>query len=244
MLTRVLPCWPVLALLFAGVAPVAADETAGASLVVQGDDVAVARVAESADPCVLPAPEEQPALAAEPAAPLTLAASAALATATDPLAAQAAPAPRAMAFEYSDGYMTRLKIHKYASYATLPIFITQAVIGQKLYNGNTSDSMRTAHNALTAGTAVLFGVNTVTGVWNLGEGMKDPNHKKKRMVHGFLMLAADAGFVATGLMAPHTHHESESGFETISGSSPSSHRAVALTSMGLATVSYLMMLIH
>jgi len=41
----------------------------------------------------------------------------------------------------------------------------------------------------------------MTGVWNLGEAMKDPNHKTKRMAHGLMMLGADAGFVATGLMA-------------------------------------------
>jgi hypothetical protein len=247
VITRVLPCLPALALLLAA-APAGADETINGSFVLDGLDRAAATATESADPCALPTADVQPNAPAPgeaPAAPASLLASAEAATlAAEPLAAaQAAPAPRAMAFEYSDGYMTRLKIHKYASYATLPIFVAQTIIGQKLYNGDTSDSMRSAHNALVAGTAVLFGVNTVTGVWNLGEGMKDPNHKTKRMVHGFLMLAADAGFVATGLMAPHTHHN-ENGFETVGGSSPSTHRAVALTSMGLATVSYLMMLFH
>ena len=50
----------------------------------------------------------------------------------------------------------------------------------------------------------LFGVNTVTGVWNMVEGRKDPNRKTKVKVHGILMLVADAGFAATGFMAPHT----------------------------------------
>lgn len=149
----------------------------------------------------------------------------------------AAPQARPVAFEYSDGYRTRLKIHKYASYATLPLFVAQYAVGQKLYNGNGSDSTRSVHGALAASTAVLFGVNTVTGVWNLAEGRKDPSHRTKRMVHGVLMLVADAGFVATGMMAP--DNEGEGG-----GSSASSHRTVALASMGVATVAYLMMLIH
>jgi hypothetical protein len=148
---------------------------------------------------------------------------------------------RPMAFEYSDGYRTRLKIHKYASYATLPVFIAQFAVGQKLYNGNGSDSTRSAHGALAATTAVLFGVNTVTGVWNLAEGRKDPSHHTKRTVHGILMLVADAGFVATGMMAPDNEHEGEGGG---SGTSASTHRSVALASMGVATVAYLMMLIH
>jgi hypothetical protein len=151
-------------------------------------------------------------------------------------ATQAPVQPRPMAFEYSDGYRTRLKIHKYASFATLPLFIAQYAVGQKLYDGNASDSTRSAHSALAASTAVLFGVNTVTGVWNLAEGRKDPNHRTKRMIHGILMAAADAGFVATGMLAPDEEGEG--------GGSRSTHRTVALTSMGVATVAYLMMLIH
>jgi hypothetical protein len=157
--------------------------------------------------------------------------------AAPPPAAQAPPSPRPMAFEYSDGYRTRLKIHKYASFAMLPLFVAQYAVGQKLYDGNASDSTRSAHSALAAGTAVLFGVNTVTGVWNLSEGRKDPNHRTKRMVHGILMAVADAGFVATGALAP----ENEEGH---SSGNRSTHRTVALTSMGVATVAYLMMLFH
>jgi hypothetical protein len=153
---------------------------------------------------------------------------------------QAAPAPRPKAFEYSDGYYTRLKIHKYASFAMLPLFVAQYAVGQKLYNGNASDGTRSLHSGLAAGTAVLFGVNTVTGVWNLREGRKDPNHRTKRMVHGVLMLVADAGFVATGMLAPDNEHEGGGG----GSENASTHRTVALTSMGIATVAYLMMLIH
>jgi len=155
---------------------------------------------------------------------------------------QAVPVRRPLAFEYSDGYRTRLKIHKYASFATLPLFVAQFAVGQKLYDGNGSDSTRSLHGALAASTAVLFGVNTITGVWNLSEGRKDPNHRTKRMVHGILMAVADAGFVATGLMTPESEH-GELGSEG-GGTSRSTHRAVALTSMGIATVGYLMMLIH
>jgi hypothetical protein len=158
--------------------------------------------------------------------------------------AQAAPAPRAMAFEYSDGYYKRLKIHKYASYATLPLFAAQYVVGQKLYDGDASDSMRSAHTALAVGTGALFAVNSVTGVWNLLEARKDPNKSTKRIVHSILMLVADAGFVATGLTAPEGDHENGAVFAQEGGGNSSTHRAIALTSMGIATVAYLIMLIH
>jgi hypothetical protein len=176
---------------------------------------------------------EGPAPAAAPAGPV--------ASSLAALDAQPAPAPRPIAFEYSDGYYTRLKVHKWASFATLPLFATQVVLGQKLYNGDASDSVRSAHNAVAAGTGVLFGVNTVTGVWNMIEGRKDPSRKTKVKVHGLLMLLADAGFAATGFMAP--SHENEGGFESSGGVSQSTHRAIALSSMGVATAAYLVMLL-
>jgi hypothetical protein len=69
------------------------------------------------------------------------------------------------------------------------------------------------------------------------EARKDPNRRTLRLAHGLLMLAADGGFVATGLLAPHRHRD---GFYT---GNFSLHRGIALTSMGVATASYLMMLL-
>jgi hypothetical protein len=201
--------------------------------VFDGGDMQAASLAEGS--CLDPALGEDPG--APPAAERSLMARASAPPAVD---SQSAPAPRARAFEYSDGYRTRLKIHRYASYATLPLFVAQFAVGQKLYNGNGSDGTRSLHGALAATTAALFAVNTVTGVWNLAEGRKDPNHRTKRLVHGILMAVADAGFVATGVMTP----ESEGGESEGGGTSRSTHRAVALSSMGIATVAYLIMLIH
>jgi hypothetical protein len=145
--------------------------------------------------------------------------------------------PRAKAVEYSHGYEVRRKIHVYASVATLPLFVTQVVLGQKLYDQTASDSVKTAHVAVASSIAALFGVNTVTGVWNLKEGWKNPTHRGRRLAHGLMMLGADAGFVATGLLAP--DRDDFESFQDKRGT----HRAVALTSMGVATASYLMMLI-
>lgn len=227
-----------LVLLLAGAAD-AADRTPGGEgwVVPEGGfvfDGGDAEAAHAGDGSCL-----DPSLADGTATAPSLAASSVGAATADP---QAVPARRPLAFEYSDGYRTRLKIHKYASFATLPLFVAQFAVGQKLYDGNGSDSTRSLHGGLAASTAVLFGVNTVTGVWNLSEGRKDPNHRTKRMVHGILMAMADAGFVATGAMTPESEH-GEFGSEG-GGTSRSTHRAVALTSMGIATVAYLMMLIH
>jgi hypothetical protein len=156
-------------------------------------------------------------------------------------ATDAAAAQRPTAFTYSESYHTRVTIHKYASVATLPLFIAQYAVGQKLYDGTGTDSTRSAHSALTVGLASLFALNSVTGVWNLMEGRKDPNGGTRRWVHALLMLAADAGFVATGALAPDDEGGEDRGEG--GGGNRSLHRNVAITSMSLATVSYLIMLL-
>jgi hypothetical protein len=145
-------------------------------------------------------------------------------------APQAAPAP-GPPFEYSDGYKTRLKIHKIASFATIPLFVTQLFLGQSLYEDATADK-KTAHIVVGSSIGVLFGVNSVTGVWNLIEARKDPNGRGLRVAHGLLMLSADAGFVTTGLLAP----------DGEGGGNRTAHRAMAITSIAVATTGYLLML--
>ena len=146
--------------------------------------------------------------------------------------------PRPKAITYSDGYYVRRKVHVYASFATLPLFVAESIVGQKLYNQTTPGSLRSAHSALAGGIGVLFGVNTVTGVWNMWDARKDPNGHTKRMVHGILMLTADAGFVATAALAP---GGGRGGLQPTGD--PSLHRGVAIGSMAVATAGYLYMLL-
>jgi hypothetical protein len=145
---------------------------------------------------------------------------------------------RPVVFEYSDGYRTRLKIHKIASFATIPLFVAEGVIGQSLYNDPTSGK-RTAHLWVATGIGVLFGVNTVTGVWNLTEARKDPNGRTRRMTHSILMLAADATFFATAMTGPGHHFRNPSEYD----SSKSLHRSLAFTSVTLASAGYAMMFV-
>jgi len=156
-------------------------------------------------------------------------------------AEQAPPARRPVAFEYSDGYKTRAKIHKIVSFTTLPLFVANYVVGQDLYNHPGDESKKGLHGGLAGTTAVLFGANSVLGVWNLWEGRKDPNHRSLRMTHGILMLASGAGFLATAMLAPNSEGDRQNIYTDYSNQR-STHRAVALTSMGVATVGYLIML--
>jgi hypothetical protein len=103
----------------------------------------------------------------------------------------------------------------------------------------TNNSLGSAHSALAAGIGVLFGVNSVTGIWNMWDARKDPNGHRKRTIHGILMLVADAGFVATAASAPKRENNAQG--VRINGD-PSTHRAIALTSIGVATVGYVYML--
>ena len=145
---------------------------------------------------------------------------------------------RPVAIEYSDGYYKRAKIHKYASFATLPLFATEVALGQTVYNDPNArtSAARNAHIAVGTGITALFGVNTVTGVWNMWESRNDPSHHKLKLLHGILMLGADAGFVATFASGPGGRVSS-----TLDAQKQT-HRSIALTSIGLATGSYLLML--
>ena len=151
---------------------------------------------------------------------------------TDSIAAQ-----RRRAVEHSEWYYRRLTIHKVASYATLPLFATEYYLGDKLYRDEGTGSTKSAHSAVASGIGVLFGVNTVTGVWNLWDSRHETEGRARRITHSLLMLASDAGFVATAAMAP----EGENEFEG-SSDDRSRHRAVAISSIGVATAGYVMML--
>lgn len=144
---------------------------------------------------------------------------------------QEAAQTRPKAIEYSHGYEVRRKIHVYASFAMIPLFVTQGILGAKLYNEPT-DGVRSAHKAVAWTIAGLFGANTVTGLWNLKEGWKNPAHRKLRLTHGLLMLGADAGFLATALAAP----------DREGNGNKSTHRALAITAIAAATTGYLVMI--
>ncbi len=148
---------------------------------------------------------------------------------------QAPPPP----FAYSEGYRTRLKIHKISSFTFLPLVGAQGVLGKMIYD-NPTPGRRTAHRAVAWTLGGLFAVNSVTGTWNLIESRKDPNGRKRRVIHTILMLASDAGFLATALSRPSSREKDANTYLD----DRSTHRTLAIASMSTATVGYLIMLLR
>jgi hypothetical protein len=151
---------------------------------------------------------------------------------------------RPKAIQFSDAYYTRLAIHRYASYATVPLFVAEYARGQSLYKGTmpgdtaqVSQSVRSWHGFVANTIGVLFAVNTVTGVWNLWEGRAATEGRARRYVHAGLMLLSDAGFAWTAQLAP--------GRRTAltDPSRRTTHRTVAMISIGTSVVGDIMMLI-
>jgi hypothetical protein len=143
----------------------------------------------------------------------------------------------AAAVEHSDAYQTRAKIHRVASYATLPLFAAELALGASIYNGvQHGDWRKGAHGMVATAIVGLFGVNTVTGAWNLfGEGWHDQG-RGLRLLHGLLMMAADAGFAATAMSTPSDHR----GFTF--QADRKTHLDLAIASIGVGTTGYLVML--
>jgi len=153
------------------------------------------------------------------------------------------PDPEPQIIEYSDAYLTRLKIHKYASYATIPLFVGAYVTGNELITKgeNAASWARNTHGVFAGSLGVLFAVNTITGVWNLYEGRHDPEGRGRRILHSVLLLAADAGFLATAALAGESEGGEGGGDYGEGGGDNSAHRAMAITSMGLAFAGYMTM---
>ena len=149
------------------------------------------------------------------------------------------PRRRPRAVEYSEAYGRRLTIHRWGSYAMVPLFVGQYVLGDRLLrqkedvfagrrNEPPSASLRRTHAVVAGGVGLLFLGNTVTGVWNYAESRRDPEGRALRTAHALTMLLSDAGFVATGVM----------GRRTVDGNPDDAraHRNVALASAGVALV--------
>jgi hypothetical protein len=131
-----------------------------------------------------------------------------------------------------------LKIHKYASYATLPLFATELALGQSLYNNPDTGGRKSAHAIVGTGIVSLFALNGLTGVWNLWEGRHDPDGRKVRIIHSVLMLGASGGLVAAYATGPHIRN----GVIT-NPDDKSLHRNIAIASISVGTAGYLLMLV-
>ncbi len=152
--------------------------------------------------------------------------------------ADTTPRKRAKAVEISEDYELRLKVHKIASYATLPLFAVQYAAGNALYNADKNGNVRpewarSVHAPLGVALGGLFAVNTVTGALNWWETRADEKGRTWRTVHSLLMLASDAGFAYTGSMGQNAKYAQ---------ADRDLHQRWAVGSMAVALVSYVMML--
>ena len=139
---------------------------------------------------------------------------------------------RRRAVEYSDWYYRRLQLHRWGSWLELPVFGTEFWLGQKLISGGErEDWVKPTHAAVAGVLGGLFTVNTVTGLWNLYDSRQDTDQRALVWSHSALMLAADAGFAITALLAEDAGENGGGG----------THRTAAVTSMSLATVGTLLM---
>lgn len=146
---------------------------------------------------------------------------------------------RPRAIEYSDDYYTRLTIHRLGSYAMLPLIVAEYSLGENLINDASPPGwVKPAHLAVASGMGVLFGVNTATGLWNLWDARHDPEGRTRRTVHTVLMLASDAGFLATAALAPERDHFTD---DASFRHRVNAHRGVAIGSFALTTIGGAMM---
>lgn len=138
--------------------------------------------------------------------------------------------PRPRAIEYSDAYYQRLTVHRIASYAELPLFATEYVLGERLLRdertGYPPSALKASHAVVAGGLGVLFAVNTVTGAWNLWDSRSDPSGRTLRIIHSVAMLGADAGFAWAGVSATNARN---------SQADAQHHRTISVGSMALAT---------
>jgi hypothetical protein len=162
-----------------------------------------------------------------------------LSAAPVPQVTPALPAPHEVAamsapqeVDYSARFYERLHLHQLGTKALLPLFALQYLAGSQLAeSGNDAPGWaKVGHRIGATGVAALFIKNVYSGIPVLAEAARDPQDKGRRFTHVTLMLLASAGFTATGILADYA--EGSPGDREL-------HRNLALTSMGLATVGYL-----
>ena len=151
--------------------------------------------------------------------------------------ADTTPRRRRKSVEVSEWYERRLRIHRYGAYATIPLFAFQAAAGNELYNkGDAADGWaKNGHRVGATALATVFGVNTVTGLWNLWDSRSVEQGRTRRTIHTLLMLASDAGFAYAGIKLSEDAEQSADARRR--------HRNTAYASMGVAITGAGMMLL-
>jgi hypothetical protein len=142
---------------------------------------------------------------------------------------------RRRAVRLSEGYYTRAKLHKVSSLLMIPSAAYMYASGQQLFQkGRNAPGWATNGHGIGAGVvAGLFAVNTATGAMNWWETRHQQSGFLWRTTHAALMLASDAGFFTVGQLATPAENSIDK---------RKLHKNLAIASISMATVSYVMML--
>lgn len=143
---------------------------------------------------------------------------------------------RPRAIEVSEWYERRLTLHRRLSYTVIPLFAFQYAAGRQLWDHGTGGApawARDGHPIGAIAIGTVFGVNTITGVWNLWDSRAVEEGRARRYLHAASMLVADAGFTWAGAKLS---KEAETSFDK-----RRLHRTVALTSIGISVTSAALM---
>jgi hypothetical protein len=143
--------------------------------------------------------------------------------------------PRPRAIEYPDAYYTRLEIHRDLSYAIYPLYVAQYIAGEELWKKSRDAPTwaKTGHRVFATALVGVFGVNTVTGLWNLWDARNDPDHRVLRTIHALTMLAADGAFSYAGSTLATQAQNSLSKRRL--------HKTITISAMGVTALSSLIM---
>jgi hypothetical protein len=145
------------------------------------------------------------------------------------------PHVRPRVVEVSEWYGRRLTIHRYVSYATIPVFAAQWAAGERLFkDGRDAPTWaKSVHRAGATTLAGMFTVNTVTGIWNWWDSRSVKQGRALRTVHSLSMLAADGAFTYAGAKLS---NEAETSLDK-----RKLHRTIAVSAMGVTLVSEITM---
>ena len=161
---------------------------------------------------------------------------------TDPLAIAPLDTPRARprATEVSEWYERRMVIHRVTALVVPALFLYQYSLGSKLYDAEDEGRaapawVRPAHRRGATAIAAAFGVNTVTGLWNLWESRDASDGQGRRVVHALSMLGAMGGFTYAGMKLADDAQKAPN--REAAMDKRRQHRNVALASMGVTVVS-------
>ena len=138
---------------------------------------------------------------------------------------------RRRSVEVGEWYARRLTIHRYAAYSTIPVFAFQYVAGERLFKEQRDAPQwaKTGHRVGATALAGIFTINTVTGAWNWWDSRSAPKGRVLRTIHAISLLSADAAFTYAGLKLSEEAENSDTKRRL--------HRTVALSAIGVTTVS-------